>query len=196
MSKVPFIPALYVVFSTCFFSMTSCDCGPKKTAQDSVARANAKADSTQQASNNDSPKTKDSVVAQRPGTIGTPDLSSGQAGGMGASAQSGNVGGHIHPPALPVAPRYKDGEAALQKYISGNKHYPDAAKQANVTGVVVVDFTVKADGTISNAKIRQGLGHGCDEEALRLVKAMPAWQPGKKDGQAVDMEYSLSIVFP
>ncbi|MGL5892788.1 MAG: energy transducer TonB, partial [Bacteroidia bacterium] len=92
-----------------------------------------------------------------------------------------------HPPALPLEPTYKEGRAALEKFLAGNAQYPDAARKNKITGYVVVGFMVKKDGTLSDFKVMKGLGYGCDEEALRVAKLMPPWNPGKKGGQAVDM---------
>lgn len=102
---------------------------------------------------------------------------------------------HPHPPALPVEPRYKEGRAAMEKFIAGNLKYPAAAKAKGITGTVYVDFIVKKDGTLGNVHVRQGLGYGCDEEAVRVVKLMPAWEPGKQNGKAVDMEYNVPVSF-
>jgi TonB family protein len=100
-----------------------------------------------------------------------------------------------HPPALPLEPTFKDGRAALAQFIATNTKYPQAAKEKNITGNVIVMFMVHKDGTLSDFKIQQGLGYGCDEEALRVAKLMPPWNPGKKDGKVVDMEYMIIVPF-
>ena len=100
-----------------------------------------------------------------------------------------------HPPALPIEPTYKEGRAALEKFLADNAKYPEAARQNKITGFVVVGFIVKKDGSLSDFKVLKGLGYGCDEEALRVAKLMPPWNPGKKGGQAVDMEYNVSVKF-
>lgn len=100
-----------------------------------------------------------------------------------------------HPPALPVEPRYKEGRAALETFLANNVRYPEAARAKGITGIVYVDFVVNTDGTLRDFKVRQGLGYGCDEEALRVAKLMPAWEPGKKDGKPVDMDYNIAVKF-
>ncbi len=100
-----------------------------------------------------------------------------------------------HPPALPLEPTYKEGRAALEKFLADNAKYPETARQNKITGFVVVGFMVKKDGSLSNFKVLKGLGYGCDEEALRVAKLMPPWNPGKQGGQAVDMEYNVSVKF-
>lgn len=110
-------------------------------------------------------------------------------------AQNVHNQGRPHPPALPLEPAYKGGQAALDKFISGNLVMPKAAKDKNISGIVYVDCMIKADGSISKPHVRQGLGFGCDEEALRLVKLMPAWEPGRVNGKPEDMEYMIMIPF-
>jgi TonB family protein len=100
-----------------------------------------------------------------------------------------------HPPALPVAPTYKEGRAALDKFLTDNTRYPEQAKKNNITGFVVVGFLVKADGTLTDFRILKSLGYGCDEEALRVARLMPPWNPGKKDGKTVAMEMNVTVKF-
>jgi periplasmic protein TonB len=100
-----------------------------------------------------------------------------------------------HPPALPVAPTYKEGRVALEKFLTDNTQYPEQAKKNNITGFVVVAFLVKADGTLTDFHVLKSLGYGCDEEALRVAKLMPAWNPGKKEGKAVAMEMNVTVKF-
>lgn len=111
------------------------------------------------------------------------------------AAQQNFNNGRPHPPALPLEPRFKTGQAGFDKFISGNLKMPAEAKAKNISGMVYVDCMIKADGTIIKPHVRQGLGYGCDEEALRLVKLMPAWEPGKVNGKPVDMEYMIMIPF-
>lgn len=111
------------------------------------------------------------------------------------AAQQNFDNGRPHPPALPLEPRFKTGQAGFDKFISGNLKMPAEAKAKNISGMVYVDCMIKADGTIIKPHVRQGLGYGCDEEALRLVKLMPAWEPGKVNGKPVDMEYMIMIPF-
>ena len=87
---------------------------------------------------------------------------------------------------------FRGGEAALQEYLKANIRYPDGE---DVQGRVVVSFNIGKDGSISNAKVVKSLSPAYDKEALRLVKAMPNWHPGKQLGQAVDTKYVLPIIF-
>ncbi|HPH18971.1 MAG TPA: TonB family protein [Haliscomenobacter sp.] len=92
-------------------------------------------------------------------------------------------------------PAYPGGPADLLKYLAANINYPKAAKDAGVEGMVVIQYVIEKDGSISNAQVVKGIGSGCDEEALRVVKAMPNWVPGKQRGQIVPVQFNLPIRF-
>ncbi len=81
------------------------------------------------------------------------------------------------------------------QFIFENLKYPQTAKDANIEGTVVVQFYVDTDGSIIEPTIVKGLGSGCDEEVLRMMKEMPTWIPGIKDGKAVKVEMNLPIQF-
>ena len=69
------------------------------------------------------------------------------------------------------------------------------ATDAGISGVVYVTFVVGKDGKITDVKVLRGIGGGCDEEAIRVVKSMPPWKPGKQRGKAVTVQYNLPIRF-
>lgn len=92
-------------------------------------------------------------------------------------------------------PEFPDGEAALLKYLYANIKYPPIARENGIEGQVVVRFVVSKTGKIDDVKILRSLGGGCDEEASRVVRAMPAWKPGKHNGKAVNCTYTLPIKF-
>jgi TonB family protein len=83
----------------------------------------------------------------------------------------------------------------LLEHIKGNMKYPDEAIKQNIQGQVVTEFVIDADGTVTDAKVKTGLGHGCDEEALRVIALMPTWTPGYQDGKAVPVRMTLPILF-
>ena len=97
--------------------------------------------------------------------------------------------------AVYIKPEFPGGEAALKAFFSGNLHYPPAAIEAHVMGRVIVRFFVNEQGKISDALVIRGIGTGCDEEALRLVKAMPDWKPGSFNGNTVGGLFSLPVYF-
>lgn len=92
-------------------------------------------------------------------------------------------------------PEYVGGMDALYKYLTENIHYPEQAKADNIQGRVIVHFVVMNDGSVVNIEVARGIGGGCDEEAVRVVKAMPKWKPAISDGKAVNVQYTLPITF-
>ena len=93
------------------------------------------------------------------------------------------------------SPSFPGGEGALYDFIEKNLQYPEAAREAHVTGTVVVSFVVEKNGTIGNVRIIRDLGYGCGEEAVRIVKMMPKWNPGKQSGIKVRSEFTLPVQF-
>lgn len=90
------------------------------------------------------------------------------------------------------SPHFPGGKTALEAYLKENVKMPD---EECVTGRVIVTFNIGKDGTISDAKVTKSLSPACDKEALRVVKAMPKWHPGKQLGKAVSTKYTLPITF-
>ena len=93
------------------------------------------------------------------------------------------------------APVYPGGEDALNQYLATNLKYPASAKANGIEGVVDVAFTVKADGSIGAIKIVRMVDPDLEQEAIRLVKGMPAWTPADKNGQPVDAQTQVQITF-
>ena len=92
-------------------------------------------------------------------------------------------------------PDFPGGEDALAAYLSKNIKYPKQANENGVQGRVVLNFVVNEDGDISDIKVVRGIGSGCDQEAMRVVNSMPKWKPGKQNGKAVKVSFSLPISF-
>ena len=92
-------------------------------------------------------------------------------------------------------PSFPGGMQEMMKFISENRKYPAEAKAKDIHGKVIVAFVVERDGSLSDVKIRRGIGYGCDEEAIRLIKSMPKWTPGKKNGKAVRVSFMLPVTF-
>lgn len=80
-------------------------------------------------------------------------------------------------------------------YLAAHVRYPEVAREAGIEGRVVVEFVVNEQGAITNARVAQGIGGGCDEEALRVVSAMPAWKPGRQNGTAVKVLFNVAVKF-
>ena len=92
-------------------------------------------------------------------------------------------------------PEYVGGMDAFYKYLTDNLRYPEQAKADNIQGRVLIRFVVMDDGSIVNVEVARGIGGGCDEEAVRVVKAMPKWKPAVSDGKPVNVQYALPITF-
>ena len=92
-------------------------------------------------------------------------------------------------------PEFPGGDDALFNYLKKNLRYPQKAKDNKTEGKVFVDFIVERDGTITHPEILRPLGDGCSEEALRLVRDMPKWKPGRKQGYPVRVQFVLPVYF-
>ena len=92
-------------------------------------------------------------------------------------------------------PAFPGGDAALMKYLQENTHYPTIAAENGVQGRVVVGFVVEKDGSITDVRVIKSQDPALDHEAVRVVKSMPRWTPGKIDGAAVRVEYQVPVVF-
>ena len=94
-----------------------------------------------------------------------------------------------------VMPEFPGGTKKLLSFLSKNIKYPEKAKKAGVQGRVFVSFVVEVDGSVSGVKLLRGIGSGCDEEAMRVVRSMPNWKPGMNDGNPVRVQYNLPIKY-
>src|SRR5690606_1784840 len=83
----------------------------------------------------------------------------------------------------------------VNEYFYKNLRYPDFARENNIQGKVILRFVVSEDGSISDVQVQRGIGGGCDEEAIRVLKKMPKWKPGKQNGVPVKVYYSVPISF-
>ncbi|WP_266203218.1 energy transducer TonB [Pontibacter kalidii] len=92
-------------------------------------------------------------------------------------------------------PTFPGGDGEMMKYLGKNIRYPAAAQRAGVEGLVVLSFVVSNTGEISDIQVVKALGAGTDEEAVRVVKSMPKWTPGKQNGRAVPVRYTLPVRF-
>ena len=92
-------------------------------------------------------------------------------------------------------PAFPGGEGKLLEYVAKNIKYPQIARETGIQGRVFVGFVVEPDGSVSNVKILRGIGGGCDEEAMRVIKSLPKWKPGKQRGKAVRVSYQIPVVF-
>ena len=92
-------------------------------------------------------------------------------------------------------PVFPGGDEARSKFFAQNVKYPEAAIKNGTQGTVFVSFIIRKDGSVENAKVMRGIGSGCDEEALRVVRMMPKWTPGMDKGKAVDVDFAMPVKF-
>ena len=92
-------------------------------------------------------------------------------------------------------PGYPGGDKARIKYLQENIKYPEMAKESGIQGTVYVTFVVEKDGRITSVKVLRGIGGGCDEEAVRVIKNMPNWKPGKQRGRPVRVQFNMPVRF-
>lgn len=92
-------------------------------------------------------------------------------------------------------PEFPGGMNRLADYLATNIRYPQLARESGIQGRVFINFVVEADGSVTNVRVIRSLGGGCDEEAMRVVRAMPRWTPGRQRGRAVRVSYNLPVNF-
>ncbi len=125
----------------------------------------------------------------------------GHGKGSGEVPGAGTVGNHVVEKEtgprdfVEEMPEFPGGYPAMVAFISKNLKYPLMALEAGIEGKVFIKFVVGTDGRIESAKVIRGLGGGCDREALRVVNTMPKWKPGRQNGHAVKVYFTLPIHF-
>jgi len=106
---------------------------------------------------------------------------------------------HIYEPVIrdyaSIMPEFIGGDEEMYRYLGATINFPEMALESQISGVVYTSFVVDTDGSITEVKILKGIGGGCDEEALRVVRNMPLWKPGVQNGTPVKVRYMLPIRF-
>ena len=92
-------------------------------------------------------------------------------------------------------PEFPGGPQALMDYLKANVIFPKIAEDEGIQGKVVVSYVIDVDGSVTDVQVVQSVHPALDKEAMRVVKNMPKWIPGKQDGKAVQVKYSLPINF-
>lgn len=92
-------------------------------------------------------------------------------------------------------PEYPGGTEALLTYLKDNLEYPENCKKNNIQGRVIITFVVEKDGSVADAEIVRSVNEELDAEALRVIKAMPNWKPGKQKGKTVRVKYTVPVNF-
>ena len=115
---------------------------------------------------------------------------------VGASAQNPKTSNKAEAyTVVEKMPQFPGGEDSLNTFIGRNLHYPVIAQENGIQGTVIVRFVVKNDGSIGDVEIVRSLEPPCNKEVIRLVKSMPKWSPGKQNGVAVAVWYTLPVHF-
>jgi periplasmic protein TonB len=96
---------------------------------------------------------------------------------------------------IDVFPRYPGGDQARLYYLRTHLHYPEIAVKMRIEGIVILVIVIEPDGRVTNVQVAKGIGGGCDEEAVRVVREMPGWEPGKRSGRAVRVMVRMPIMF-
>ena len=163
----------------------------------------------------DLPKIKEPTYSVPHVTIDTTELSdlaalmnttTNKLVGDTATVKTGGGGGEVIVPLDPPTtketfiiveemPEFPGGEAGRVKFLRDNMVYPRQAKETGIQGKVYIGFVVDETGQVVEAKLLRGIGGGCDEEALRVINAMPKWKPGRQTGKAVRVQFSIDIDF-
>lgn len=92
-------------------------------------------------------------------------------------------------------PSFPGGMGELMKFLGNNIKYPAVAQENGIQGRVIIQFVVEKDGSVANPVVVKGVDPALDKEALRVVKAMPKWTPGKQRGKAVRVKYTVPVTF-
>lgn len=92
-------------------------------------------------------------------------------------------------------PEFPGGLQAFAEFVSNNVKYPLIAREKGIQGRVIATFIVEQDGTLSNLKIAKGIGGGCDEETIRVLKQSPLWKPGSVNGIRVPVAFTVPVAF-
>jgi protein TonB len=94
-----------------------------------------------------------------------------------------------------LMPEFPGGDVEMQKFIMNNLEYPPLAIENNIQGRVLVEFIVDEQGKVTQVKVLKGIGWGCDEAAMKVVKKMPRWKPGIHNGKLVKVRYVMPFRF-
>ncbi len=92
-------------------------------------------------------------------------------------------------------PTFPGGDESRIKFLTENIKYPQMAKESGIQGTVYVTFVIDERGRVADVKVLRGIGGGCDEEAVRVVKMMPPWNAGKQSGKPVRVQFNMPIKF-
>lgn len=111
------------------------------------------------------------------------------------STTNGSGDGIYEAAGVEVFPEFPGGMNAWAKFIQRNLRYPAIAQESAVQGKVFLSFVVEKDGNISDVKVLRGIGYGCDEEAIRVIKKSPRWKAGMQNNLPVRVRFQMPIAY-
>ncbi|MFW0717611.1 energy transducer TonB [Pedobacter sp. N23S346] len=138
-------------------------------------------------------KTQDGEI--RPNLVINGTLATGAGDGLSKGEEGGDPNAIVENMGVDEYPEFAGGMKAFTKYMERNLRYPSQAQEEGVKGKVFVSFVVEIDGSITDVKVLRGIGFGCDEEAMKVIKKSPLWKPGRNKGKAVRVRYNMPINF-
>ena len=94
-----------------------------------------------------------------------------------------------------IMPRFPGGEKAMMEFVASNLKYPPQAIEERIEGAVLAEFVVNANGKTVRPRILRSLSPECDREVIRVINRMPAWTPGQQDGKAVNVKFTIPIMY-
>jgi len=127
-------------------------------------------------------------------TLVTPSLN-GNGSGLEKEVAGAGEDKEIYRGGVDEYPEFAGGMKAFTKYMERNLRYPSQAQEDGIQGKVFLSFVVEKDGSITDVKVLRGIGFGCDEEAMKVIKKSPLWKPGKNKGIPVRVRYNMPINF-
>ncbi|MFN0292280.1 energy transducer TonB [Pedobacter helvus] len=137
--------------------------------------------------------TQDGIASKGNAGLETATGGTGEGIGIGGNGTGGN---DIHNVAtVDVYPEFPGGMDAWAKYIQRNLRYPSMASENGIQGKVFLSFVVEKDGTITDVKVTRGIGYGCDDEAMRVIKKSPRWKAGMQNNLPVRVRYNMPISY-
>jgi len=137
-------------------------------------------------------KTQDGEI--KPNLVINSTLATGTGDGLPKGEEGGDPNAVVEM-GVDEYPEFIGGMKAFTKYMERNLRYPSQAQEEGVKGKVFVSFVVEIDGSITDVKVLRGIGFGCDEEAMKVIKKSPLWKPGRNKGKAVRVRYNMPINF-
>lgn len=131
------------------------------------------------------------------GSLDPNAMSRKQPTGAEVTSEGDGSGGEINKrfKVVEQMPQYPGGAAELFKFLNRSIKYPTVAAEMGIEGKVILTFVVEKDGSITDVKVARTLDPACDKEAIRVVKSMPKWIPGKQNGRLVRVEYTLPVTY-